>query len=706
VETFKRTPLQLFNLPQQFLIPLFQRPYVWKEEEQWEPLWKDIRRVAELRLNESHLTPQHFLGAVVLQAHEAASTRLTTWNVIDGQQRLTTLQLLADAACAVFTDAGLHRYAHQLEVLTHNSANFTEEGDSPLKVQHLNNDHAAFFEVMTAEAPVEHASLKHHESRIVRAHQYFTRALFVWLGDDSADDFEAKARELTNVLLGDLQFVTIELKASENSQEIFETLNARGTPLTAADLIRNFVFQRLQAEGGDVKRAYRESWPFESKFWTKEISVGRYFISRSSLFFNQWLVSRTGEDVSTQSTFSRFKSYVEHEASQRMAELLPVIKEQAGLYESWTEAASKTDEQLDPAGMTFYRMHTTGVELLKPLVLWLTEPGKQLPSEVLSTILNMAESWVIRRQFLRLSGSDLGRIVAEIIHSNGDALSTDLVQRVRGQLSRLNVTSTYWPGDDEIRRSLAGEPVYNRYPRTRLRMFLEALENLYRAETRQPQVVRSRLPIEHILPQKWHDHWPVTTPEEEQTRQEHVNRLGNLTLLTTPLNSKVSNGPWAAKREAMLMYNTMNLTGRVVARTEGCSWDESTIDERTDALIEALLRVWPVPDGHTGQVVDPQAKTEDWVELRHLIAAGLLASGDTLIATHRDFKGREATVTADGSIELDGIRYKSPSAAGYALRKKATNGWYFWGVTDGRRLRDVRAQFQSERMQLPEHAVS
>ena len=93
METFKRTPLQLFNLPQHFVIPLFQRPYVWKESEQWEPLWKDIRRVAEVRIGAPHLVPTHFLGAVVLQAHEAESTRLTTWNVIDGQQRLTTLQL-------------------------------------------------------------------------------------------------------------------------------------------------------------------------------------------------------------------------------------------------------------------------------------------------------------------------------------------------------------------------------------------------------------------------------------------------------------------------------------------------------------------------------------------------------------------------------------------------------------------------------------
>lgn len=706
METFKRTPLQLFNLPQHFVIPLFQRPYVWKEDEQWEPLWKDIRRVAELRMSEPHLAPQHFLGAVVLQAQEAESARLTTWNVIDGQQRLTTLQLLADATCAIFAQAGLSKHASQLEGLTHNSESFIEEDESPLKVRHLNNDHDAFLEVMTAEPPIDHSDLKHQESRIVHAHRYFTTAVSQWLGNPGTDEFAAKAKELARVLLDDLQLVTIELKASENSQEIFETLNARGTPLTAADLIRNFVFQRLEAEGGDTKKAYREDWPFEARFWTKEVSVGRYLVSRSSLFFNQWLISRTGEEISPQSTFTRFKSYVEHTAGHKMVDLLAVIKQQAALYESWTEASLRPDGNLGAVEMAFHRMNAAGIELLKPLMLWLYEPGRDLPQHVLDAVIRVAESWVIRRQLLRLTGSDLGRIVADVIHANSDVEASELVERVTGYLARLNVSSTYWPGDEEIRVALKDEPAYRRYPRPRLRMFLEAIENHFRAETKQAQVVRSGLPIEHILPQKWQDYWPLDTPEEQQDRQAHVHRLGNLTLLTSPLNSKVSNGPWPAKRHAMLKHNTISLTGRVVADTEGEVWRESLIDHRTEVLVETLLRVWPVPNGHKGQVVDPQAKAEDWVQLKHLIAAGLLSPGDKLIATHRDFKGVEALVRSDGSIELDGKRFTAPSSAGHHLRKKATNGWYFWAVADGRRLRDLRAQFQSMSTSVPADAES
>ncbi|MGO1543625.1 MAG: GmrSD restriction endonuclease domain-containing protein [Gulosibacter sp.] len=695
METFKRTPLQLFNLPQNFVIPLFQRPYVWKENEQWEPLWNDIRRVTELRIAEPDSHSTHFLGAVVIQSHEAQSRRLTTWNVIDGQQRLTTLQIIADATCALLEDASEIRLSGQLERLTHNDEIYVEEGESRLKVRHLNKDRDSFDEVMSAEPPVDHGELRFSDTQIVAAHRYFSTVVGQWLGPKDSEGFSIKAKELTDVLLDGLQLVSIELEASENSQEIFETLNARGTPLTAADLIRNFVFQRLAAEGSDTAKAYREDWPFETKFWTREVSVGRTRVTRSSLFLNQWLVARTGEEISPQSTFARFKSYVELEAEQNMADLLPEIKVQAQQYESWTEAADRPGGDLNPTEMAVYRMQASGVELLKPLLIWLHQPGKILGDDVIALVIRAVESWVVRRQILRLSGSDLGRIVADIIAANSVAPSNELVDRVSNHLARLNVTSTYWPGDEEVQQALMTEPAYRRYPRARLRMMLEAAENQYRSETKQPQIERKGYPIEHLLPRTWQETWPVDTPEKAEERQLRVHRLGNLTLLTSSLNSKVSNGPWDSKRAALLDHNTITLTGRVVKRTEQFPWDEELIDERTIELVETLFKVWPVPKGHHGKVVDPQTKAGDWVELKHLIEANLLTPGEKIAATHRDFKGVKAAVAQNGSIELDGKRFSTPSAAARYLRKSPTNGWYFWAKEDGRRLRDLRADFQN-----------
>ena len=120
VETNVRTPLDIFNLPQHLVIPLFQRPYVWDETDQWLPLWQDVRRLAELRLTDPYSSATHFLGAVVVQAQENQTGNLPARNVIDGQQRLTTLQLLMDAAGSVLEEQGLDALSGQLEMLTHN----------------------------------------------------------------------------------------------------------------------------------------------------------------------------------------------------------------------------------------------------------------------------------------------------------------------------------------------------------------------------------------------------------------------------------------------------------------------------------------------------------------------------------------------------------------------------------------------------------
>ena len=86
--------------PQHLVVPPFQRPYVWEKEEQWAPLWQDVRRMADLRLAQASADAKHFLGAIVVQAQEPILGDLQASSVIDGQQRLTTLQLLMDATAS------------------------------------------------------------------------------------------------------------------------------------------------------------------------------------------------------------------------------------------------------------------------------------------------------------------------------------------------------------------------------------------------------------------------------------------------------------------------------------------------------------------------------------------------------------------------------------------------------------------------------
>ncbi|GAC1519923.1 MAG: hypothetical protein NVS3B1_02080 [Marmoricola sp.] len=697
VETNVRTPLQIFSLPQRLVVPLFQRPYVWDQDEQWQPLWDDIRRLTELRLRDPYSNATHFLGAVVVQAHDGQLGSLQASNVIDGQQRLTTLQLVMDAAAAILEAAGHDTLAGQLGSLTHNQSTFVALGESRLKIRHTNRDQSAFDEVMDAEPPVDHSGLAHASSKVCRAHAYFSDAVGSWLGDSEVDTYTTRANALVGVLTSGLQLVAINLTATENSQEIFETLNARGTPLTAADLIKNFVFQRLDAEGADTQRAYAEDWPFDTKFWESEISVGRYRVSRGSVFLNQWLIARLGEEIGPQQTFTRFKAYVEHDAGQKMGDLLPLIKKQADEYEAWTLAADDRDRTLNTVEMSVYRMKANEVELLKPILIWLHNPERRIPPAVIDGVVATAESWVVRRMFLRLTTSDLGRVVADIIRTHRDAPAEELVERVAGHLARLNVSSNYWPGDEEIQATLTAEAAYRRFKVGRLRVFLEAIENEYRRDTNQPQVPRRGYPIEHILPQKWQDNWPVAALDAEIDRSNHVHRLGNLTLLTTSLNSKVSNGGWTGKREALRRHDTLLLNSRLLAQVGECTWSEDLIDARTNELINTLLAIWPVPAGHTGQVVDPRDKSQDWVEIKDLVAAGILTPGTVLSPRKGGWTSTNAVVREDGMLEVDGQLFASPSRAGLHVKGAVTNGWTFWSLADGRRLFDVRSEFRGEK---------
>ncbi|QJW35486.1 GmrSD restriction endonuclease domain-containing protein [Cellulosimicrobium protaetiae] len=713
METNVRTPQQIFIQPQQIVVPLFQRPYVWEEEDQWEPLWQDVVRIASIRHSGS-IGASHFLGAVVVQAEESAMGNLIVRNVIDGQQRLTTLQLLMDAAGAAFEERGLDRYSTQLEALTHNNPAFVDDEEQRLKVRHTNRDRAAFDDVMNAEPPVTHDDLPHSTSRITAAHAYFARCVGEWLdgeGDVSAgarpDDVTQRAELLAGVLSNGIQFVVIDLQANEDSQAIFETLNARGTPLTAADLVKNLVFQRLAKEGADARSAYRDVWPFDSAFWDSEITVGRATSTHAALFINQWLAATVAEEVRPRATFTRFKHYMEHEAGRPMLDVLMDMRAQAELYERWTRAVGDTRRSLDPVEMCMYRSRAIGSAALTPILLRLHPADDTLPDDVVFGVVRLVESWLVRRTLLRLTSTSLGRAVAEVLRAMRGVPAEGLVERVEDTLRSFRVTSTYWPGDAEIRQVFEEERAYRRFSRTRLRMFLEAAENQLRGEYDAQQVPRGAYPIEHLLPQSWERKWPVDNLQDEIARNAHVHRLGNLTLLTGKLNSSASNAAWlgrGGKRAKIAQHDVLLLNSRLLTMSE-TGWDEEHIDVRTQILLDGMLAVWPVPDAHTGEVTDARTSGQVSVTVAELVHAGMIAAGTILRPRSGTWGAKTAVVTEAGLIVVDDQTFDTPSRAGRYVRGGVTNGWTFWSLEDGRRLADVRQQFRPEAPSAPDEAA-
>jgi hypothetical protein len=197
VNTDVHTPQVIFNLPQRLLVPLFQRPYVWDEERQWRPLWQDVERVAG-KVLASDFNGRHFLGAIVLQQEMTGVGTLMTRTIIDGQQRLTTLQLLFDAIYEEILKLGFDGIAKRLGDLIENAEHQIRDAEDRFKVWPTNRDRDAFVEVMGTPAP-RHNELQFHSSKIVKAHEFFSTESRAWLTAD-LDSIALRASALVDAV--------------------------------------------------------------------------------------------------------------------------------------------------------------------------------------------------------------------------------------------------------------------------------------------------------------------------------------------------------------------------------------------------------------------------------------------------------------------------------------------------------------------------
>lgn len=686
METQVRTPQMVFMQPQRLIVPLFQRPYVWNEENQWAPLWADVTRVAERLLGNPHGKHQpHFLGAVVLQQVQNQTGSMQERTVIDGQQRLTTLQLLLDALHAELDAVAATAPAMRVEALVTNAEPFWERPEDRFKVWPTNRDRPAFNEVMGAAPPVEYTGLSNRGARLVAAHRFFAEQAREWLRRNGEEDVADRALALERSVRELLQIVVIDLTADENAQEIFETLNARGAQLTAADLIKNFIFQRLMESGVDVEVAYEQNWKeFETGFWETEVSFGRIRYSRSSIFLNHWLIARTGEEIVAREVFTRFKLYSDHQASAAMPELLEQVRRSAVVYRTFVEAAANFTGPIDRLGLFAYRTSTLESEVFKPLILLLLDPEQPpVPAAQIQKALDVLESWLVRRMLVRATTSSYTQVAAELITQVRKSERDQAGDTIEAFFRNQSVVSRYWPDDEELRTELRGLLAYTRLRRGRLRMVLEAIEDHRRGWKGATEglggqrVPRGKYAIEHVMPRKWLAAWPLGPNTTEAERDQAVHRLGNLTLLTRRLNSKVSNGPWTGKRAALKEHDVLKLNIDLLD-AGGDVWNEDTIRRRTDDLIQSIIEIWPVPAGHKSNFGAQAERPRHKIEVADLIGAGLLEVGTTLYARRKKHSHRTATVLPDGRIDVDGVPYASPSGAATSISAKSENGWWFF----------------------------
>ena len=691
-------------MPQQLLVPLFQRPYVWSREMQGEPLWEDVTRLAEKRLA-GDTAATHFLGAVVLQQQPNHVGALAVRSIIDGQQRLTTLQLLLDSIRRAVESHGFDRLARRLRNLTENGAEFLQDGDDTFKVWPTNRDRPAYRDVMSTAGDIDYDELEHSQSKLSKAHRYFHEQASSWL--QLGGDTEDRAEALVEACMSQLQIVAIELLQDEDAQEIFETLNARGTPLTAADLIKNFVFQRLDLDAQKTEKLYNSYWStFETPFWEQDVTSGRIKYSRSSLFLNHWLIARTIDDVPAREVFTDFKRYIDTRPDT-VAEMLPLLRASADRYRGLIEASTNRTKELSREELFAYRTGSLDSEIVKPILVWLSEPEQHgIPTAQREKCLATIESWMVRRAIVRAKSSGVNRFIIDLLSHLNKADREHIGDVTEAFLSKQNSSTTYWPGNHEVRRELESIAIYRRLRRGRLRMILAALEDDARGFTHgrgfhESRVVRDTCSIEHIMPQNWSANWGTSDTDEERAERDRlVHQLGNLTLVTQALNSSVSNAAWdgpKGKREALHKHTSLHLTRQVVDSAPH-DWTPQHISQRTSEVAERVLDIWPVPAGHVGAVKDAveSTKTRYSVEVADLIRASMLEPGTVIVARSQAVRGREAVIGADGSIYVDGIPYGTLSGAAKAVTgSQSEAGWWFWlldPATD-RCMSDLRSEF-------------
>lgn len=616
MEANARTPRDLFNGTFIYEVPPFQRPYVWTEEDQWQPLWDDIERLTETvigagaQIEDPGAAREHFLGAVVLKQLQTETGDPIRRSIIDGQQRLVTLQVLLDAAQLATEGYGDEEDAESLQELVVNPGKRFTKSHKRFKVRPSRIDRAAFEAVMDNDLDVPDELL---DARIVQAHDFFEQAIESW-AEVTGDPDKAQTRlaALCKVLQERLQLVAIDLGVGDDDQLIFETLNDRGTPLLAADLIKNFVFQQCDELGVDADEWAEKYWEeFDGDWWREEVAQGRLYRSRIDLFLQYWLTMRTLSEVPTEATFARFRSHArERLRDKQSAEVfLRELRSDADTFRDLTD--------LDPqsAGGSFYLRVVEALELgaFTPLLLQLISHNHLPPQDQMDKALRAVESWAVRRTLLRRTMKDVNHLVVALLKDLDEHPLDAVGDAATAYLLAQTADARDWPTDDQVRAELPGMKVYGNIKQQRLRMVLAALEMHLRTELHDKVALQGRPDIEHIMPQGWRTHWErevAQDPVRAAERDALVNTIGNLTLATKKLNSTLSNRPWLdedaekipstgkyvgwGKRSLLHKYSLLALTKECVADHQ-TEWTEDDIRARSGRLTEAVLQVWERP---------------------------------------------------------------------------------------------------------------
>jgi hypothetical protein len=447
-------------------VPIYQRPYVWERERHWQPLWEDVDAVLERHHEGDQQYLRHFLGAVVLDHEDTPLGEAPRRLIIDGQQRLTTIQLLFAAAVRNAEEDGADQQARLLSKLIENDPDLTT-GDERFKVWPTNVDQAAFREVMTSGGTTASGA-------VGQAHRYFREVMRVWLSDGTPDAEERTRRHkaLWVTLSSLLQVVSINLEPGDNAQVIFETLNARGTPLLAMDLVKNAVFYSAQRDKVDVDRVNETVWEPElgREYWRDTVRQGRLNRPRAELFLMHWLAMKLGRIIPATELFAEFRAHVLGAPAAAPADvLIDELCRDAAVLRSFDDRPPGTVEE-----QFFRHLDALDTSTVIPVALLLYR-SEEVGQERRQAGLRALESWLVRRMLCGLTAQAYNRLMADLLK----AVRTDLEHAdevIVGFLRESSASSAVWPTDEMVSSFLTARYLYGYISQKRIVMVLSAIE--------------------------------------------------------------------------------------------------------------------------------------------------------------------------------------------------------------------------------------
>lgn len=593
-----------------FSVPSYQREYSWKKD-QWVKLWEDI----QFQISNENAGLSHYLGSLVVKEKKSATKNIEVYEVIDGQQRLTTYTIFI-AACL----SNLIKYQGENEESTslkklfstlisnerEHLRNYSDADKEKFskKIELLYADREAYDTIMLF--PDRNSSkIKGEKNLLLQAYAFFDFTIERYLGETiterKSDEALKKMDNLYVTCSEKINVVRITLSQDDNVQRIFETLNNRGKPLEEKDLIKNLLMMSYPGEIEHASSVYTKYWrDFETEtFWKEQNTLNHFlYVFVCQRFPNNKIIHATKlshryEEIIKKHLLTPGFDPTSQNVEEQYDNFLGELHTAARWYKKMSapKLATPEEEFIEIATKSHTSMWAAG--------LWLFENESLFSPAELAKIRKLLETWVVLREIAKLPNTKQG-VEVNIInifakYKNGPR-EEKLSDILSNWMKTTDTASTRMPIKEELETNIVSsiEPNF-------AKMLLETIEdadnfaNLKTPHSTRGKRVDRTMSVEHIMPQKWEDHWPLPQPfsqEQVQKRKIKITTIGNLALLDSNTNSSIKNSDWRKKRRTLISYKLSTETATVAHDYE--EWNETTIDERSMNLLKKILSIWNI----------------------------------------------------------------------------------------------------------------